>query len=150
MRSLVDLLPNKTNINGEKHKKHNHFKIWNCSREIQHMKKHLFKNLLYLDKNSENLWHLSHDLLPPSSPKSIRQVPPWIGMPGTHGSMCPWFLHGQRPWYLLKRRMLTALLAPCSRGSLLGDYTWELKAPFLQQTRWRVHSKHSRPGMLSF
>ena len=43
------------------------------------MKKHLFKNLLYLDKNSENLWHLNQDLLPPSSPQSMRQVPLWIG-----------------------------------------------------------------------
>ena len=33
------------------------------------MKKHLFKNLLYLDKNSENLWHLSHDLLSSFIPK---------------------------------------------------------------------------------
>lgn len=31
------------------------------------MKKHLCKKIYYLSKNSENLWHLSHDLLPLSA-----------------------------------------------------------------------------------
>ena len=148
--SLVDLLPSKTNINGEKHKNTTILKS-----EVALGKyckwRNIYSKIYYILTRTVRIcgtWAMTCS--PPSSPKSMRQVPLWIGVPGTHRSMCPWFLHGQRPWYLLKRRMLPALLGPCSRGLLLGDYTWEPRAPFLQQTRWRGHSKHSRPGILSF
>ena len=55
------------------------------------MKKHLFKNLLNLDKSSESLWHSSHDPLPPSSPNSMRTVLLCVGVPGPQGSLCPQF-----------------------------------------------------------
>ena len=153
--SLVDLLPSKTNINGEKHKNTTILKS-EVALGKYYKWRNIYSKIYYILIRTVRIlstwesWHLSHDLLPPSSPKSMRQVPLWIGVPGTHRPMCPWFLHGQRPWYLLKRRMLPTLLGPCSRGSLLGDYTWEPRALFLQQTRWRGHSKHSRPGILSF
>ena len=44
------------------------------------MEKNLFrKNLVHLDKNSKNRWHLSHNLLVHSTPQvSAAEALPWV------------------------------------------------------------------------